>query len=83
MANLPPIHDFRPFSGTAVKVAAAGAKLEVLRIINEPTAAALAYGHGGHGPSTARERLGDNIFVLCWSENLVRFCKVKFYFDCG
>lgn len=57
MANLPPIHDFRPFSGTAVKVAAAGAKLEVLRIINEPTAAALAY---GHGPSTARERLGEN-----------------------
>ncbi|CAL1149251.1 unnamed protein product [Cladocopium goreaui] len=42
---------------TAVKVAAAGAKLEVLRIINEPTAAALAYGHGGHGPSTAREIL--------------------------
>lgn len=39
---------------TAVKVAAAGAKLEVLRIINEPTAAALAY---GHGPSTAREIL--------------------------
>eukprot|EP00435_Cladocopium_sp_Y103_P025265 s3162_g6.t1 len=39
---------------TAVKVAAATAKLEVLRIINEPTAAALAY---GHGPSTAEREI--------------------------
>ena len=42
-------------------MAAAGAKLEVLRIINEPTAAALAY---GHGPSTERERLGENMLQV-------------------
>ena len=44
-----------------MKAAAAAAKLEVLRIINEPTAAALAY---GHGPSTASEQLGENMVNL-------------------
>ncbi len=49
--------NFNELQRAATKAAGKVAGLEVLRILNEPTAAALAYGYGQGGAGARRERL--------------------------